>query len=74
MYNIIRISKKNRIFLPIHQLNMNFYILAVKNSYLIHILLKKIYFFFEVIFTIFYIFLHNFIKKYKSLLKNRDQK
>jgi len=52
---------------------MNFYIFYDKNSYLIYVLLKKIIFF-EVIFTTFYTFLHNFIKKYENLLENKDQK
>jgi len=39
-----------------------FIFLAVKKSYLIYVLLKKNIFFGE-IFTIFYTFLHNFIKK-----------
>jgi len=45
-----------------------FIFLEVKISYLIYVLLKNSSFFW-VIFTIFYTFLHNFIKKYKSLLK-----
>jgi len=40
---------------------MNFNIFEVKSSYLIYVLLKE--FLFLVIFTIFYTFLCNFIKK-----------
>jgi len=37
---------------------------VVKNSYLIHVLLKNSIFLRD-IFTIFYVFQHNFIEKYK---------
>jgi len=75
MYNIIRISpKKVYNFLPKHELIMNFYIFDGKKFIFNSCFVKKFYFFFGVIFKIFYTFLHNFIIKYKKLLKNRDQK
>jgi len=66
------VSQKIRIFLPKHELNMNFYIFGGKKFIFNLCFDKKFYFFFGVIFTIFNIFMQNFIKSYKNLLKNRD--